>query len=144
VTRSFADAQICSESIRTPSKSKMTAEITASTSMIVEDAQPSRGPLFIAAGSLHFLRPSSYEAIMPEYLPAHRELVYASGIAEIVGRRGADVRRDEKLGGNGGSQRHSWPCSPQTCTWRPKPDRYRRKRPRRPPALIARLPVSFY
>jgi len=43
------------------------------------------GPVFIAAGVLHFLRPGMYEAIMPPYLPPHRELVYASGVAEIVG-----------------------------------------------------------
>jgi uncharacterized membrane protein len=43
------------------------------------------GPVFIAAGILHFLRPGMYERIMPPYLPAHRELVYASGVAEIVG-----------------------------------------------------------
>jgi uncharacterized membrane protein len=43
------------------------------------------GPVFIAAGILHFLRPRMYERIMPPYLPAHRELVYASGVAEIAG-----------------------------------------------------------
>lgn len=43
------------------------------------------GPLFIGAGVLHFLKPRIYEAIMPDYLPAHRELVYASGVAEAVG-----------------------------------------------------------
>jgi len=43
------------------------------------------GPTFVAAGLLHFLRPRTYEAIMPPYLPAHRELVYASGVAEIAG-----------------------------------------------------------
>ena len=43
------------------------------------------GPVFIAAGVLHFLRPSMYEQIMPDYLPAHRELVYLSGVAEMVG-----------------------------------------------------------
>jgi uncharacterized membrane protein len=40
------------------------------------------------AGILHFLRPRWYEAIMPPYLPAHRELVYASGAAEIAGAVG--------------------------------------------------------
>jgi uncharacterized membrane protein len=43
------------------------------------------GPLFIFTGILHFLIPRTYEAIMPEWLPAHRELVYASGVAEIAG-----------------------------------------------------------
>ena len=43
------------------------------------------GGVFLAAGALHFVRPRMYEAIMPRYLPAHRELVYASGVAEIAG-----------------------------------------------------------
>ena len=43
------------------------------------------GPVFVVAGALHFLRPGMYEAIMPDYLPAHRELVYASGVAEAAG-----------------------------------------------------------
>lgn len=40
------------------------------------------GPVMIFAGVMHFLKPHWYEAIMPPYLPAHRELVYASGAAE--------------------------------------------------------------
>jgi uncharacterized membrane protein len=43
------------------------------------------GPFWIFAGTMHFLRPRTYEAIMPDYLPAHRELVIASGAAEIAG-----------------------------------------------------------
>lgn len=40
---------------------------------------------FITLGILHFLRPEVYEQIVPDYLPAHRELVFASGAAEIAG-----------------------------------------------------------
>jgi uncharacterized membrane protein len=40
---------------------------------------------WIAAGANHFAIPRAYEAIVPEYLPAHRELVVWSGIAEIAG-----------------------------------------------------------
>jgi uncharacterized membrane protein len=43
------------------------------------------GPVFVGAGVLHFLKPKIYESIMPDYLPARRELVYASGVAEAVG-----------------------------------------------------------
>ena len=42
-------------------------------------------PTFVVAGLLHFIKPETYEAIMPPWLPAHRELVYASGVAEILG-----------------------------------------------------------
>ena len=40
---------------------------------------------FVLAGALHILKPRAYEAIMPPYLPRHRELVLISGAAEIVG-----------------------------------------------------------
>jgi uncharacterized membrane protein len=50
--------------------------------------QRAAGPLFVATGVLHFLKPRIYESIMPDYLPAHRELVYASGVAEAVGGAG--------------------------------------------------------
>ncbi len=43
------------------------------------------GAVFTFTGTLHFVRPAMYEAIMPPYLPAHRELVYLSGAAEVAG-----------------------------------------------------------
>ena len=43
------------------------------------------GPFFVFAGAMHFARPRMYEAIMPPYLPRHRELVLASGVAELAG-----------------------------------------------------------
>jgi uncharacterized membrane protein len=46
------------------------------------------GPVFVVAGLLHFLKPRIYESIMPDYLPAQRGLVYASGVAEAVGGAG--------------------------------------------------------
>lgn len=46
------------------------------------------GPVFVVAGVLHFLTPKTYESIMPDYLPAHREMVYASGVAEAAGGAG--------------------------------------------------------
>ena len=46
------------------------------------------GPVMTFAGILHFLKPHWYERIMPAWIPAHRELVYASGVAEIAGALG--------------------------------------------------------
>lgn len=43
------------------------------------------GPTFIAAGINHFVMPKVYKRIMPPYVPAHEEMVYASGVAEIIG-----------------------------------------------------------
>jgi uncharacterized membrane protein len=57
------------------------------------------GLFFIAAGVLHFVRPRMYEAIMPEALPARRELVYASGAAEIAGGAAVLARRTARPAG---------------------------------------------
>ena len=46
------------------------------------------GATFISTGVLHLAKPRMYEAIMPRCLPAHRELVLASGVAEIAGGAG--------------------------------------------------------
>jgi uncharacterized membrane protein len=43
------------------------------------------GPVFVVAGLLHFLRPKTYRAIMPEWVPAPDAMVAASGVAEIAG-----------------------------------------------------------
>jgi len=43
------------------------------------------GPFFVFAGVMHFVKPRWYMRIMPPWAPAHRELVYASGVAEIAG-----------------------------------------------------------
>ncbi len=43
------------------------------------------GVIWVLAGTLHFLVPKRYEAIMPAYIPAHREMVQASGAAEVAG-----------------------------------------------------------
>lgn len=57
------------------------------------------GPFFIAAGIMHFAKPRVYEAIMPDWLPAHRELVYASGVAEIAAGAAVLHPRTRRLGG---------------------------------------------
>ena len=56
------------------------------------------GPLFVLTGVLHFVIPRAYEAIMPDYLPAQRELVYASGVAEIAGGAGLMHPRTRRAG----------------------------------------------
>lgn len=56
------------------------------------------GPVFIAAGINHFVMPRAYEAIMPDYLPVHRELVAASGVAEIAGGAALLHPRTRRLG----------------------------------------------
>jgi uncharacterized membrane protein len=48
-------------------------------------SQKALAGFFTTAGVLHFLVPRRYEAMMPPSLPAHREAVIVSGVAEIAG-----------------------------------------------------------
>ncbi len=57
--------------------------------------------VFTAAGANHFVNPEFYIAIMPDYLPAHSELVALSGVLEILGGLGVLVPRTRSLAGWG-------------------------------------------
>ena len=58
--------------------------------------RPTASLIFIAlifgtSGVLHLLKPGPFMAIMPPWLPAHRELVLISGVCEILGAIGVLV-----------------------------------------------------
>jgi uncharacterized membrane protein len=97
------------------------------------------GPFFIAAGALHFARPRMYEAIVPDYLPAHRELVFASGAAEMLGGAGLVHPATRRLAG-------PWLIAtlvaifPANLWMAQHPERYRVPGGRT--ALLARLPLQ--
>lgn len=40
--------------------------------------------IFAVSGALHLLKPEVYEPIMPDRVPAHREVIWASGVAELL------------------------------------------------------------
>ena len=68
----------------------------------VRRAQPfTIGALFVAAGSLHFKIPETYEKIVPPYLPAHAELVAISGFFEILGGVGVMIPATRRAAGIG-------------------------------------------
>jgi uncharacterized membrane protein len=98
------------------------------------------GPVFIFAGLMHFVIPGAYESIVPDYLPAHRRLVYASGVAEIAGGVGVLHKRTRRVG--------SWwsiatliAVFPANVHMALHPDRFPMIRGGRA-ALIARLPLQ--
>jgi uncharacterized membrane protein len=39
---------------------------------------------FTASGIVHLVRPQTFEPLMPRWVPAHRELIYGSGVAELL------------------------------------------------------------
>jgi uncharacterized membrane protein len=47
---------------------------------------------FAVSGLVHLIRPQVFEPIVPKALPAHRALVYASGVAELVCAAGLQRR----------------------------------------------------
>ena len=59
----------------------------------------SAGPFFVFAGVMHFVIPRVYKSIVPPYLPARNALVYASGVAEIVGDVGLIPRTTRRPAG---------------------------------------------
>ena len=42
------------------------------------------GAFYVFAGSAHFLRADAYLPMMPHYLPWHTQLVFLSGVAEVL------------------------------------------------------------
>jgi uncharacterized membrane protein len=40
--------------------------------------------IFVASGTVHLVRPETFEPIMPDIVPAHREVIYASGVLELA------------------------------------------------------------
>ena len=36
------------------------------------------------SGVLHLVRPETYEPLMPEFVPGHRQVIYSSGVAELL------------------------------------------------------------
>jgi uncharacterized membrane protein len=89
---------------------------------------------------MHFVIPRAYESIVPDYLPAHRALVYASGVAEVAGGAGVLHPRTRRIG--------SWwsiatlaAVFPANIHMALHPEHYRGI-PGGRPALIARLPLQ--
>lgn len=54
---------------------------------------------FLVSGTTHLVRPQVFEGIVPKVLPRRRELVYVSGVAEIVCALGLLHPRTRKVAG---------------------------------------------
>jgi uncharacterized membrane protein len=40
--------------------------------------------IFAASGTLHLARPETFEPLMPSWVPRHRDVIHASGVAELL------------------------------------------------------------
>ena len=54
---------------------------------------------FAASGVLHLLRPRVYEPLMPAWVPAHREVILGSGVAELACAAGLTVPATRRVAG---------------------------------------------
>ena len=55
--------------------------------------------IFGVSGVLHLAKPETYEPLMPSFVPAHREVIYASGVAELLCAAGLLHPRTRRLAG---------------------------------------------
>ncbi|HEU5144521.1 MAG TPA: MauE/DoxX family redox-associated membrane protein [Dermatophilaceae bacterium] len=54
---------------------------------------------FLASGVMHFVKPETFESIIPKSLPSHRTLVYVSGAAELLCAAGLLYPRTRRAAG---------------------------------------------
>jgi uncharacterized membrane protein len=54
---------------------------------------------FAASGVIHLVKPEVYEPLMPSWVPAHREVILASGVAELACAAGLALPTTRKLAG---------------------------------------------
>jgi uncharacterized membrane protein len=55
--------------------------------------------MFVTSGMVHLARPETFEPIMPRFVPAHREVIYVSGVAELVCAAGLLHPRTRRIAG---------------------------------------------
>ena len=53
---------------------------------------------FVVSGTVHIVRPQTFDPLMPEWLPAHKEIVIASGFAEWACAAAVVNPRTRRLG----------------------------------------------
>jgi uncharacterized membrane protein len=100
------------------------------------------GPFFVFAGVMHFVKTRWYERIMPPYVPRHRELVYASGIAEIAGGL-ATMHPSTRRAGSAWSIATLIAVFPANLHMAIEAEKYEKGVPGGRNALYARLPVQL-
>ncbi|MBZ5736973.1 DoxX family protein [Nocardioides mangrovi] len=54
---------------------------------------------FAASGAVHLVKPEVYEPLMPSWVPAHREVILGSGVAELACAAGLALPRTRRAAG---------------------------------------------
>lgn len=53
---------------------------------------------FVVSGTVHIVRPQTFDPLMPDWLPAHKEIVIGSGFAELACAAAVVNPRTRRLG----------------------------------------------
>jgi uncharacterized membrane protein len=54
---------------------------------------------FAVSGVVHLVRPRTFEPLMPSWVPAHREVILGSGVAELICAVGLNVPATRRVAG---------------------------------------------
>lgn len=54
---------------------------------------------FVASGVVHLVKPEVFEPLMPDWVPAHREIIIGSGVAELACAAGLALPRTRRFAG---------------------------------------------
>lgn len=54
---------------------------------------------FTVSGTAHLVKPNIFEPLMPDFLPNHREIILASGVAELLCAAGMVLPPTRRLAG---------------------------------------------
>jgi len=54
---------------------------------------------FLASGTVHLVKPDIWEPLMPDWVPAHREVILYSGVAELLCAAGMMLPPTRKFAG---------------------------------------------
>ena len=55
--------------------------------------------MFAVSGAVHLVKPEVYEPLMPAWVPAHREVILVSGVAELACAAGMAVPATRRIAG---------------------------------------------
>lgn len=97
---------------------------------------------FAVSGVIHLVRPEVFERIVPRFLPRHRELVLASGVAELVCAAAVIAPPTRRIGGlaSAGLLAAVFPANVQMAV---DVVRSRRATPALKAGVLARLPLQW-
>ena len=95
--------------------------------------------LFLTSGTVHLLRPQTFEPLMPAFVPAHRQVIVWSGVAELLCALGLLTQRLRRPAGwaSAGLLLGVWPANGKMAL-----DAVRGRSTARTVVTVGRLPMQ--